>query len=108
MLVLDETYQAVDRIAPFTWKQVERERMTTVVRFFGRLAAYLPQSKRAYYVWSLIITYRPEQHISFHQYSPPHLRLIVLNRWEFGLVLGSWIMGMQMGQRLAWFKRVAG
>jgi len=88
MLVLDESYQAVDRLAPIVWRRVEHERMTTIIRLFGRLAAYLPQSKRAYYVWALVFTYRPAQHLSFYQYSPPHLRLIVFGRWEFGLVLG--------------------
>ena len=106
MLVLGEALQPVDRIAPYILKQVERERMATIVRLFGNLVAYLPHNRRAYYAWAFILTYRPAQHISVYQFSPPHLRVILFSRWEFGLILGNWLLGLRLGQPLAWIKRL--
>lgn len=106
MLVLDEAFQPIDRVVPFIWKLIEHERMTTVIRLFGRLIAYLPHKGRAYYNWGIIFSYRPAQHISFHQFSPPHLRVILFSRWELGLILGYWVLGLKLGQPLVWFKRL--
>jgi hypothetical protein len=88
MLILDQEFHPVDRILPFIWKRTERERMTTITRLCGKLVAYLPYNKRAYYAWALIVSYRPAQHISVYQFSPPHLRLTLFSRWEIGLILG--------------------
>lgn len=106
MLILNDAHHPVDRVASFIWKRVERERMTTIIRLFGSLIAYLPQSKRSYYAWQLVITYRPAQYISAYQFSPSHLRLIFFSRWELGLVLGHWLLGAKLGQPLVWLKRV--
>ena len=106
MIVVDEALRPVDRVAPFIWKRVERERMTTIVYLLGRLIAYLPHRRRAYYNWAISAMYRPAQHISVHQFSPPHLRMVLLSRWEFGLILGSWLLGVKLGQPLAWLRRI--
>ncbi len=106
MIVLDERYQPVDRVTTFIWKQVSTERSAKVVRLFGKLVAYLPESRRSFYAWSLAISVRSGQQLSVHQFSPPHLRLIFFSRWEFGLVLGSWLLGLQLRQPLAWVRRV--
>jgi hypothetical protein len=106
MIVLDESYQPVDRVATFIWKQSSTERSARVVRLFGRLVAYLPETRRAFYSWSLAVSVRGAQQISVHQYSPPHLRLVLFSRWELGLVLGNWLLGLQLRQPLAWVRRV--
>jgi hypothetical protein len=107
MLVLNEAYKPIDRVRSFMWKHVEQERMTKRVCLLGRLIAYLPQRRRAYYDWGLVASYRPAQHLSVSQFSPPHLRLIIMSRWEIGLILGYWTLGLKLGQPLAWFKRVS-
>lgn len=106
MIVLDQGFKPVDKVAPFVLKRVETERMTTFVYLLGRLVAYLPHSRRAYYAWALVLTHRPAQHISSRQYSPPHLRLILFSRWEIGLILGNWLLGFRLGQPLMWVKRL--
>ena len=106
MLVLDEALHPVDRIAPHLLSKVERERSATVVHLFGRLVAYLPHNRRAYYDWAMVVSYRPAQHISVYQFSPAHLRIVLFSKWEMGLILGSWLLGLRLGQPLAWFKRV--
>jgi len=106
MLVLDEAFQPIDRIAPVVWRSVERERMTTIVRLFGRLMAYLPHNRRAYYNWLLVLTYRPAQSISVYQFSPAHARIVLFSHWEIGIILGSWLLGVKLGQPLAWCKKL--
>jgi len=104
MLILDQEFHPVDRILPFIWKRTERERMTTITRLCGKLVAYLPYNKRAYYAWALVVSYRPAQHISVYQFSPPHLRLTLFSRWECGLILGSWGVGVKLGEPLFWLR----
>lgn len=106
MLVLNEEYHPVDKVASFVWYRIERERMTTFVYLLGKLVAYLPHNHRAYYQWLLVLTYRPAQHISVYQFSPRHLRVIIASRWELGIVLGSWGLGLRLRQPLFWLKRV--
>lgn len=105
MLILDEENQPVARLVPFIWKRVEHEHGATIIRLFGTLVAYLPHLRRSYYAWRVVITYRPAQHISVYQFSPPHLRVILFSRWEFGLVLGYWLLGLRLGQPLVWLRR---
>lgn len=106
MLVLNEVFEPIDRVSSIVFKHVEQERMTKIIRLFGKLVAYLPHNRRAYYNWLLILSYRPAQAISVYQFSPPHLRVVLLSRWEFGLILGSWSLGLRLRQPLAWFKRL--
>ena len=106
MFVLNEARRPIDRVAPFIWKKVKQERVTTVICLLGRLVAYLPQSKRTYYAWAFVLSYRPAQQLSIYQFSPPHLRVVLFSRWEFGLILGYWSLGLRLGQPLAWFKRL--
>ncbi len=106
MLVINDEYMAVDRVATFILYRRDRERMTTLWRFFGRLVAYLPHLRRAHYEWALVISYRPAQRVSLHQFCPPQLRVAVLGRWEFGLVLGYWALGWRLGQPIIWLKRL--
>jgi hypothetical protein len=106
MLILSEENRPLDRVAPFVWCQVDHERMTTVIRLFGKLIAYLPQSKRSYYAWNAVVSFRPEQRISVYQFSPSHLRVVLFGRWEMGFVLGSWLLGLRLGQPLVWLKRL--
>jgi hypothetical protein len=106
MLILNEDNRPVDKVTSFIWKRVDRERMTTTLRLGGRLIAYLPHAKRAYYLWLMAVSYRPSQHISVYQFSPPHLRVALFGRWEFGLILGYWFLGLRLGQPLFWLKRI--
>ena len=106
MLVLNQEYRHVDKVASFLWHRVDRERMTTFVYLLGKLVAYLPSSQRCYYNWFLIITYRPSQHISARQFSPAHVRLVLCSRWEFGFIVDSWILGLRLHQPLVWVKRL--
>lgn len=106
MLILDQEFQPVDRVAPFILRRVEHERMTTITRLFGKLIAYLPHSRRAYYAWAVVLNYRAAQQISVHQLVPPHLRIMLFSRWEVGLILGQWALGLQLGQPLVWLKRL--
>jgi hypothetical protein len=106
MFIVDEEQNCVDRVAPFILRSVEHERMATTVRFLGRLVAYLPTLRRSYYAWALVLTYRPAQHVSVYQLSPPHVRLTLFARLEFGLILGYWLLGLQLGQPLFWVKRL--
>ncbi len=106
MFILNETKQPVAQVPTFIWKKVEVERMTTVVSVLGKLVAYLPRNKRAYYAWAMTISYRPAQQISIYQLAPPHMRIILFSRWEIGLILGYWGLGLKLGQPIAWFKRL--
>jgi len=105
MVALQQAFGTV-RVAPFIAQQISEERMTKIVRLFGRLVAYAPRTQRAYYRWAFIMTFRPQQHISHTQFSPAHMRLIFFSRWEIGLILGSWFLGLKLGQPLAWVKRL--
>ena len=106
MLVINDEYVAIDRVATIIACRVDRERMMTFVRFLGRLVAYLPHLRRAHYEWLLVIGYRPAQYVSVHQFCPPQLRIALLSRWEFGLVLGYWGLGARLRQPLIWWKRL--
>ena len=106
MLVINDKYMAVDRVATFIVYRSERERMTTFWRFFGRLVAYLPHLRRDHYEWLFTISYRPALYVSVHQVCPPQLRIALLAKWEFGLVLGYWTLGLRLGQPLIWLKRL--
>ena len=108
MFILDEEQQLVHRLAPFIWRSTDHQRAATTLRFLGQLVAYLPQLQRSYYTWALVITYRPAQHLSVYQISPPHLRVTLFSRWEFGLILGYWLLGLRLGQPLVWVKRLQG
>ena len=44
MLVLNQEYRPVDRVASFVWHRVDRERMTTFLYFLGRLVMALLRS----------------------------------------------------------------
>ncbi len=106
MFILDEEQQSIHQVAPFIWKSVEHERAATTLRVLGRLVAYLPQMQRSYYSWAMAITYRPVQHLSIYQLSPPHLRITFFSRWEMGLILGYWLLGLRLGQPLVWVRRL--
>jgi hypothetical protein len=106
MFILDKDRNPVDRLASWRWLQVERDRMTTFVRCLGRLVAYLPHNRRAYYAWALVVCYRPAQRISTHQFIPPQLRVSVLSKWEMGLVTAHWALGLSLGQPLIWVKKL--
>ena len=105
MVALQQAFGSV-RVAPFVTYQITEERMTKIVRLFGRLVAYAPRSRRAYYRWLLILTFRPQQRISYTQFSPAHMRIVLCGKWELGLILGSWFLGLKLGQPLAWVKRL--
>jgi hypothetical protein len=105
MLVLDQAHQPVDRVATFWPYRVERTGMLTVVRLLGKLVAYVPHERRSFYQWAVVASYRRGQHLSVHQIAPPHLRMVLFSRWEFGLILGHWLLGLKLGQPLAWVKR---
>ncbi len=106
MLVINDEYMAVDRVATFIAFRVDRERTTTFWRFFGRLVAYLPHLRRAHYEWLFAVSYRPAQYVSVRQFCPPQLQVALLAKWEFGLVLGYWVLGMRLRQPLIWLKRL--
>jgi len=106
MLILNEQKQPVDRVTPFIWKRIDHERMTIIIRLGGKLVAYLPQTRRAYYTWSIVVSYRVAQHISVYQFSPSHLRIVLFSRWELGLILGNWLLGLKLRQPLVWLKRL--
>jgi hypothetical protein len=53
----------------------------------------------------VVAIYRRGQRLSVHQIAPPHLRLVLFSRWEFGLILGHWLLGLKLGQPLVWAKR---
>ena len=108
MLVLDQGYKPVDKVASFVMQRSEKKRQTTFVYLFGKLMAYMPHSHRAIYSWLLILSYRPAQYFTASQFSPPHLRIVVSSKWELGLVLGHWGLGLKLGQPLLWFKRLRG
>lgn len=105
VLIIDRDNKPIDRVPNVVVSQVEHHRTMTMVRFLGRLFAYMPDAGRGFYTWALVAMYWPAQRLSVHQYSPPHLRLIMFGRWEFGLVLGSWALGLKLGQPLMWLKR---
>lgn len=50
------------------------------------------------------VDYTPAEHLSMYRFSPPHMRVTLLSRWEFGLVLGYWNLGRQLKQPLLWLK----
>jgi hypothetical protein len=106
MLVLSQENQAVDRVASVIWKQVERGNATIIVRLFGRLVAYLPQAKRAYYIWLVAFSYMSAQYTTPYHFSPAELRARFFGRWEFGLILGHWLLGLRSGHPPLWLKRV--
>ena len=105
MLILNDVNEPVDRVAPFVWKAIQQCRTTTIVRLFGRLMAYIPDSQKAYYRWLIVLFYRPAQHISYYQFSPPYLKILLLGRIEFGLVLSHWGLGLRLGEPLVWCRR---
>ena len=104
MLVLDQTMRPVDRVDALRLYEVRSQRMTTMVRIWGKLVAYVPERCRSYYQWALVIAYRRGQHVSVHQMIPPHLRIVLFSRWELGVVLGNWLLGLRLGQPLAWLR----
>ncbi len=107
MLILDEAYQPVRRLAPFLFGRIERAESGTVTRLLGRLVAYVPPHERAYYAWVLSVAYRPARHVSERQFSPPYVRICLWGRFEFGVVLSHWLLGLQLGQPLVWCRRTA-
>ncbi|MBC7235975.1 MAG: hypothetical protein H5T69_09045 [Chloroflexi bacterium] len=102
MLVLNEALQPIDRVAAFLPYSVERSEMGAVVRLLGKLVAYLPNEKRSYYQWAVVLSYRQGQELSAYQIVPPHLRIILFSRWEIGLILRHWALGIRLGQPLFW------
>jgi len=34
------------------------------------------------------------------------LRVMLFSRWEVGLVLGYWLLGLRLGQPLVWLRRL--
>jgi hypothetical protein len=106
MLILDTENRPVDRLSTFIVARAERQRLATVLYLGGRLVAYSPQAQQSYYQWSLVLIYRPSQYFSVWQFSPPSLRVIFLSRWECGLVLGHWIMGLRLRQPLLWLRKL--
>jgi len=107
MLILDEAYQPVRRLAPVLLGSRERAEAGTVLRLLGRLVAYVPATECAYYAWLLSIAYRPARRLSERQFSPPFLRVCLSGRYELGIVLGHWLLGMELGQPLVWCRRTA-
>ncbi|NLD42007.1 MAG: hypothetical protein GX657_00790 [Chloroflexi bacterium] len=107
MLILNETYQPIRWLASFLFCHSERAGEATILRFCGRLMAYVPQHERAYYAWVLSVVYRPAQRLSERQFSPSHLRVCVWGRFEFGVVLGHWLLGLRLGEPLVWLRRTA-
>jgi len=105
MLIIDANNQPVGRLAPYRLMEVERRRMTTLVRLIGRLVAYVPHNQRAYYSWLVVVGYRPAQYLSVHQYSPSHLKVLLFGRYELGVVLKDWLLGWRLGQPLVWARR---
>ena len=89
---------------------MKRSEINAIIReadaFIRSRGFYLPHNHRAYYDWALVASYRPAQHISVYQFSPAHLRIVLFSRWEFGMILGNWLLGLRLGQPLAWFRRV--
>jgi len=108
MLVLDQGYKPVDRVASFVLARSEKKRQTTFYYLFGKLVAYMPHNRRSLYSWLMVLSYRSGQRLTATQYSPPHLRVVLLSKWELGLVLGHWGIGLKLGQPLLWLKRLQG
>ena len=106
MLILSDEMRPMDRVAAFVWQTVEKERQATIIRLLGRLVAYLPRSRRSYYEWALVLTYYPAQYISYYQFSPSQLRILLFQRWEIGLVLSNWWLGLRLAEPLFWLKRL--
>lgn len=106
MLILDAQSQPVDRVEPFLWWRVTKERSATVIRLFGRLVAYLPETHCAHYAWSVALSYRAMQRVSVDQLAPPYVRVALLSRWEVGLVLGCWLTGLRLRQPVVWVRRL--
>ncbi len=106
MVILDTQNRPVDRVSTFIACHLERRRMATALHVGGRLVAYSPQTQQSYYCWSLVLVYKPAQHFSALQFSPPSLRAIFFSRWECGLVLSHWVLGLRLGQPLCWLRRL--
>lgn len=106
MLILDTENRPIDRVSPFIVARLERKRMTTVLHIGGRLVAYSPQAQQSYYHWSLILMCKSAQYFSAVQFSPSSVRLILFSRWECGLVLGHWAMGLRLRQPLVWLRKL--
>lgn len=105
MLIIDEDNRPLGSVPTFRTREVERRPTTTVVRLFGRLAAYVPHRHRAYYSWGVVFSYRPAELLSVHQYRPSYLKVLLLGRYELGLILRDWLLGLRLGQPLVWVKR---
>ena|GEM_PF-1926831 len=106
LLILDKEEEKEYFVPVFQLKDFEVDRMTKITRLFGRLIAYLPQSRRAYYAWALTFAYRPTQHISVYQLSPAHVRITFFARWEIGAITQHGWLGLRLGQPLIWFRRL--
>jgi len=106
MLILNERYWPIDRVPSFIWLRREQQELATVVGLFGRLIAYLPHAKRPYYTWVIAISYTPGQWLSACELHPPLLQVTLFSRWEFGLVLSDWLLGLRLNQPLVWLKRL--
>ena len=106
MLILSEEYQATDGFPPFIWTRVQRKPPTTIVRLFGRLTAYLPHAGRPHYTWAVVVSYTPGKEVSTYELRPPLLQVKLFSRWELGLVLGHWLLGLRLRQPLVWMRRL--
>ena len=106
MFILSEECRPISSFPRFIWTRVEREPLTTTVHLFGRLTAYLPHARHPHYTWAVVISYRPGKRVWTHELRPAFLQARLFAHWEFGLVLGHWILGLRLKQPLIWVKRV--
>mgnify|MGYP006910749415 CR=1 FL=1 len=106
MLLPNEEYRPIKSVPRFIWQRVEHGSLTTRIGLFGRLTAYLPHAKRPHYTWAIAVSYAPAKPISTHEFRPPLLQARLFSRWEFGLVLGNWLLGLRLRQPLIWVKHV--
>lgn len=106
MLILNDEMRPVDRVVSFVWRNVETKRQATIIRLLGSLVAYLPRSRRSYYDWAIVITYYPAQHLSYYHFSPSQLKILLFRRWEIGMVLSNWWLGLRLAEPLFWLKRL--
>ena len=106
MLLPNEEYRPIKSVPRFIWQRVEHGSLTTRIGLFGRLTAYLPHAKRPHYTWAIAISYAPAELISAYEFRPPLLQARLFCRWESGLVLGNWLLGLRLGQPLIWVRHV--
>lgn len=106
MRIIDEQGRPTGTVPIVRAYQVERPPKAIVLRLLGYPVAYLPHSHRVYYNWALAFTYRPAQFLSAYQYEPSSLKVHLLGRYELGVILKEWRLGLRLGRKPVWVRRL--